>query len=300
MNLVIVIVTMVIVRYSVMREIMDKSAIGMKHTLPFWFFVASVLAVTAVTAAGNIINDYFDQKVDRINKPDRVVVGKKVKRRVAIILHQGLNGFAILMSLLVCAATDFYWPMVIPVLAITALWWYSPVLKKHVLIGNLTVAACTAAVPLWAAIFEVHGLKETYADMLVKPEEFFSYMWLWILALSFFAFILTLIREAVKDMEDIPGDMEGEYHTMPIVYGEKKTKFYIYVLMMVYMAAAIAGLTRISNSAYLILFVLTVALPALYATWSLYKSTNAKDYHRTSQYIKFMMAGGLMFLIWVF
>jgi 4-hydroxybenzoate polyprenyltransferase len=87
-----------------MREIMDKSAIGMKHTLPFWFFVASVLAVTAVTAAGNIINDYFDQKVDRINKPDRVVVGKKVKRRVAIILHQGLNGFAILMSLLVCAA----------------------------------------------------------------------------------------------------------------------------------------------------------------------------------------------------
>ncbi len=292
--------TMVIVRYSVMREIMSKSAIGMKYTMPFWAFVASVIAVAAITAAGNIINDYFDQKVDRINKPDRVMVGKKVKRRVAIVLHQGLNVLAIALSLLVCFATDYYWPLIIPVLVITLLWWYSPALKRRIFIGNITVAACTASVPLWAAVFEIHGLKEAYSDMLVYPQDFFNYMWLWIFALCFFAFILTLIREAVKDMEDINGDIEGDYHTLPIVHGVTKTKKYVFILMIVYMAAAIAGLSRVMNSTNLILFVVSVLIPALYTSWSLRKSVTPTDYHRTSQYIKFMMAGGLMFLIWVF
>lgn len=300
LNLIIVILTMIIVRYSVLRELMVKSAIGMDYTLPMWAFVASVIAVICVTAAGNIINDYFDQKVDKINKPEKVVVGKKVKRRVAIVLHQGMNVLAVIMSLLVCYAADYYWPMAIPVLVITLLWWYSPILKKQVLIGNITVAACTAAVPLWGTIFEIHGLRESYADMLVNPDEFFQRMWLWTLALCFFAFILTLMREAVKDMEDISGDKAGDYHTLPIVHGETKTKQYVYALMIIYMMAAIAGLSRMITMPNIILFAVCILIPAVYAALSVHKASGSADYHKSSQYIKFMMAGGLLFLIWIF
>lgn len=300
MNLVIVILTMFVVRYSVMSEIMEKSSIGMKFTLSAAEYLALIFVVTAITAAGNIINDYFDQKVDKINKPDRVVVGRKVKRRVAIILHQSLNVMALLVSVIVCYATGFYWPLFIPLLTISLLWWYSPVLKKKVLVGNVTVALCTACVPLWAAVFEIEGLKRTYSDMLVQPEAFFSQMWLWIVALCFFAFILTLIREAIKDMEDMTGDKEGDYKTLPLVYGEELTRRYVFILMSVFFIAAAAGMSRLMNKKDLILFAVCIVIPAIYGAVSLYRANNARGYNRASQFVKFMMAGGLIFLILVF
>jgi 4-hydroxybenzoate polyprenyltransferase len=300
MNLVIVIITMFVVRYAVMSEIMDKSSIGMKFTISFVEFLGLIFVVTAVTAAGNTINDYFDQKVDKINKPDRVVVGRKVKRRVAIVLHQSLNVLALIVSGLVCYSTQNFWPLIIPVVAIFLLWWYSPVLKKRVLLGNFTVALCTACVPLWAAVFEVEGLKRAYSDMLVLPNEFFNQMWLWIIALCFFAFILTLIREAIKDMEDMTGDKEGDYKTLPIVHGEQRTRRYVFILITIYLMAAVAGMSRLLNKKDLILFALCILIPAIYGVISLYKASDARGYKRASQFVKFMMAGGLIFLILVF
>jgi 4-hydroxybenzoate polyprenyltransferase len=288
---------MLIVRYVVMSEIMDKASIGMKFSLATFDFFLLILSVVAVTAAGNIINDYFDQKVDKINKPERVMVGKKVKRRVAILLHQALNISGILFSLFVCVRTGYYWPIIIPIFIITILWWYSPIFKKKIFIGNLSVAVCTAAVPLWAALFEILVMKDSYGDLLVDSNSFFTNLWLWIFALCSFALLLTLIREAVKDMEDMQGDKEGEYHTIPLVFGEIKTKRYIYGLMSIFLIAAGLGVSRLSNLNDYIFFGVLILLPALFTTYSIAKASTQKDYRNSSFYLKVMILCGLAMIV---
>lgn len=289
---------MCVVRFTVMQQIMRKASIGMEFQLTTFDFLLLIISVLAITAAGNIINDYFDQKVDRINKPDRVMVGKTVKRRLAIVLHQGLNILGFLASAGICLITNNWWPILIPVFIITALWWYSPVLKKRVFVGNFTVALCTASVPLWAAIFEIHELRESYSDLLVDANAFFQKMWLWIFAVCVFAFILTLIREAIKDMEDMEGDREGDYHTIPLVFGASKTKSYIYVLLSIFLVSSITGIVlgTIASLTIYLSFAILILLPSIYVMWTTRNALTQNDYKKISRYLKLITLGGLVMI----
>lgn len=297
LNLLIVVFTMAVVRYIVMQESMDSSSIGMKFQLSTFDFVVLIAVVLALTAAGNIINDYFDQKVDKINKPEQVIVGKKVKRRVAIVLHQGLNIFAIVATLYVCIRTNYWLPLALPAVIATILWWYSPVLKKKVFVGNLAVAFCTACVPLWAALFEMHELQKNYSDMLMNGESFFTQLWLRIAVVSLFAFVLTLLREAVKDMEDLAGDMLGEYRTIPIVYGLDKTKNYLYILIGFFLAGIAIVLWKMHSIFELCVIIGLLLLPTIVMIRSISKAANQQDFHRTSQWIKVLSVLGIVSVI---
>jgi 4-hydroxybenzoate polyprenyltransferase len=297
LNLMIVGLTMCVIRYSVMRDMIGETSIGMKFRLSVFEFGLLILAAIALTAAGNIINDYFDQKVDRINKPENVIVGKTVKRRVAIVLHQGLNIAAVLMTLFVCMHNDYYWPILIPILIATLLWWYSPLFKKKVFIGNFVVALCTASVPIWAAIFEIQALSKYYKDMLVQSEVFFNDMWLTILGISAFAFLLTLVREAVKDMEDLVGDKSGEYQTLPIVYGIAKTKTYSTVLMAVFTISVVIAALQMENRLAGITAAVILLIPASYITLRIRMAQTSLQFHKCSSLLKTLVIIGLVLLV---
>ncbi len=293
----IVVLTMLVVRYFVMLEWMKSSSIGMKFQLNNFDFSMLIVAVIALTAAGNVINDYFDQKVDRVNKPDQVIVGKTVKRRVAIILHQGLNILAVLSTIYVCLRTSFWWPLILPIFIATLLWWYSPVLKKRVFIGNLAVAFCTACVPIWAALFEIHALQVKYQDMLIDGADFFSHMWMRIIAVSLFAFILTLLREAVKDMEDMEGDALGEYHTIPIVYGIEKTKKYLYALMVAFLLGMALVMWKMHSFMDLAIQIVLIVIPTILLFISIRKAQVQKDFRGASNLLKIISVLGIVALV---
>ncbi len=303
-NLLIIVATMYSLRYLVMWPILKSASIGMEFRLNSLEFMFSCIIVLLTTAAGNMINDYFDQKVDKINKPERVIVGKSVKRRVAMILHQVLNILAVVFCGFLCLKTGFWWPILIPIGAATLLWWYSPNLKQKAFWGNFTVALLVAMVPLWTGIFEIHELKVRYADTLVNPELFFFTLWKWLLIYSGFSFLLTLAREAQKDLEDIQGDLEGNYHTLPIKIGEKKTKQYIVALLIFTAITALAGSFVIFKPAgsYLITLILILAiivLPILVSVWQTLQAGNKTGYRSASKWTKIAMAGGILFTIYL-
>jgi 4-hydroxybenzoate polyprenyltransferase len=207
---------------------------------PDFLFYLSVLVMVLLAAGGNVINDYFDQKVDRINRPEQVIVGKLVKRRVAIIVHQVFNIVAVLISIYLAFKSGVWWLAGIPVFMATLLWIYSPILKKKVLIGNLSVAICVAIIPWWTGVFELHFLFDQM-DAMFHPKRLYRYLEYWLNAYTLFAFLLTLSRECIKDIEDIEGDSSEGYKTLPIVWGIGTSKFYAVILQTLAMCATVLG-----------------------------------------------------------
>src|SRR5690606_19191379 len=159
-----------------------------------------VLSTLLIAAAGYIINDYFDVKIDLVNKPKRVIVGRYLKRRMAIGTHQLLNVLGVIAGLLVS-----YKVALVNIFSVSPLWLDSERYKRQLLIGNVAVSLLTA---LSLMILTVH-----YPQ---NRKLIFIY--------AVFAFFISLIREIVKDIEDMKGDAFHGCRTLPIVVGIRRTK----------------------------------------------------------------------------
>ena len=200
------------------------------------FFLLSI-STSMIAAAGNIINDYFDVRADRVNKPERLIIGKYVKRRVAIVTHWGINVLAFGIAIYLSWRLNSFWYLFIHLLSINLLWFYSLYFKRRFLIGNVLIAALTALVPLLVGIYFYQTISsDTISFTSIDPS--FSnvgpsfILWLCFLLASF-AFLLNLAREMVKDMEDVEGDLLIKAKTLPITLGIKKTKTVVSILLII-------------------------------------------------------------------
>ncbi len=166
-----------------------------------------LISCVCISAAGYIINDYFDVKIDQINKPNAVIIGRNISRRQALFLHQILNIIGGVLGVLAG-----YKVLFVNMLAITLLWFYASIFKKKPLIGNVIVAFLLALVLIEIAwVFEPTNTK----------------IWFY----AFLVFSVNLIREIIKDMEDKDGDAAHGAHTLPIVLGLVSSKKIVYGLM---------------------------------------------------------------------
>lgn len=300
-NLVIMAGTMYALRFFLVQPLSRSLSLGMELQLSEPLFFLSCVVILFLAAAGNIINDYFDTKVDRINKPERLIVGRLVKRRIAMILHQGLNIAAALLTALVCLYTGRWSALLFPVFMATALWWYSPVLKKKPFVGNLAVALLVSLIPVWTGYFEVYLLRQKYGDMMVDPAPFFRMVWAWLAAYSVFAFVLTLAREAVKDLEDLEGDRHGGYQTLPIVWGVERTVRYVRwlvgaTLLLAALPAAWLFLPADGGSWETLLACTgLVLLPLLVVVYLCGSAHEKNQFALISRLLKIAMAGGIAF-----
>jgi 4-hydroxybenzoate polyprenyltransferase len=226
LNLLIIAFTMVTMRYGVLQGLLWPDAHTLQQGLPE--FIALVLSTVLIAAGGNIINDYFDTRIDRINKPGDVIVGRTVKRRVAMAGHLVLSALGLLLGMYAAWRAGSLRLAVLPAFAIGALWTYSTTFKRRMFIGNGLVATLTALVPLTVGLYEIPLLEVRYAGELLRtgvPEAgvaaYFNMLWSGILLYAGFAFITTLVRELQKDMADVRGDMADGCRTVPIVLGMK-------------------------------------------------------------------------------
>ena len=230
---------------------------GFGPQLPLYLFILLVLSTVLIGAGGNVINDYFDTRIDRINKPDGVIVGRSVKRRVAMMGHLVLSGAGMLCGAFVAWRTGMLHLVIIPAFAIAALWMYSTSLKRQLILGNGTVALLTALVPLTVGLYEIPALQQHFVHHNVVSLNGESYQmeidlrapWHWILGFAAFAFMTSLVRELQKDMADVKGDEANGCRTIPIVWGMRWAK----VLTLLYIAVLI-----------LALLFLHMAIPALH------------------------------------
>jgi len=303
-NLLIVAATQYLMRFAIIQPILSvynyQTANGeFKFTLQMseLDFLILVIATVCLTAAGYVINDYFDTKTDNLNRPNTVVVGRKISRRSAMALHIVLNA--------VGAIGGFYasWKVGHPkfgfifVLAAGILWYYSTTYKRQFLIGNLIVALLTAMVPLMVILFEMPVLNKAYSDFLIANNLTFNSIFNWVLAFSFFAFITTLIREIIKDVEDFEGDSAYGRNTLPIVMGVFYTKITVLVLTI----GTLAGLSYIYYNylrGFNLVFwyyIIGMISPFLFLIFKLIVAKTKKDYAFISGLIKIIMLLGILF-----
>jgi 4-hydroxybenzoate polyprenyltransferase len=222
-NLGIIAITMYGCRYFVLatngyQKIHDESIL-------FFFLVLSTLLIAA---GGNSINDYFDVKADKVNKPEKLIVGKLIEKRKAILLHWILNGIAFLIAIVISIYVKSASIVLIHLASINLLWFYSLYFKKKPFIGNFVVAILTGMIPLLVVIyFEVlNNFNKPFSAFQEDSWSIYlNYNFIYILALM--AFIQNLAREILKDVEDIKGDKKISALTLPMILGVQKTKILV-------------------------------------------------------------------------
>ncbi len=227
-----------------------------------------------IAAAGYIINDYYDVKIDYINKPQKVVVGKILKRRAAMFIHTGLNVAGILAGLLVSLKIG-----IVNLIAATWLWGYSNQLKRMPFVGNLSVAILSG---LAIALVGIH--------YQTNAQKVYFY--------AVFAFFISLIREIVKDIEDVKGDASFGLQTLPVVWGIRRTKSFIYVLFFCF-ALTLFYLAGLMGNYLLNYYFGILMIPAFYMLYKLVKADTIKEFRRLSTYLKWFMLLGIISMILV-
>lgn len=312
MNLVIVAATAFVLRYWILVPLIDTSPVSMSPTLSENNFILLVLMMVVLGAAGNIINDYFDVRVDRINKPDRVLIDRTVKRRVAMAAHITLNIIGVLIGFYLSWKVGNLLLAAIPLFVAGSLWYYSVTFKKQFLIGNVVVALMVALIPILVGLFELPALFNTYYPDLLAfteryesgygPEAFFISLWIWILAYAVYAFVVTLVREVQKDMQDIDGDESGLYRTLPIVWGVKGAKQFVAALLVLVLASLIwlqwYLLEGQENWIYMV-FNLCLTLPLTLSLIITLKGNSSTSFGRASTMVKLSILGMLV-VTWIF
>ncbi|HPZ88102.1 MAG TPA: geranylgeranylglycerol-phosphate geranylgeranyltransferase [Flavihumibacter sp.] len=262
---------------------------------PF-YFILLVISSVFIAAAGYIINDYFDLNIDQVNKPDSIVIQKHISRRWAIAWH------GILSTVGVVIAFYLSWKFRNPVIGIAnfgcvlLLWLYSTSLKKKLLVGNILISLLTAWVILVIYFAELSISRFDEAPYRDSIKAIFKFTVIY----SSFAFIISLIRELVKDIEDREGDARYGCKTMPIVWGVPATKYFIMVWLFILGAALLIvllyGLLKgwWLGAVYCIAFII---IPLIKLFTGLQKAESKEDYHQLSGLIKGIMLAGILTML---
>jgi 4-hydroxybenzoate polyprenyltransferase len=225
-----------------------------------------------IAAAGYIINDYYDVKIDYVNKPEKVVVGKLIKRRIVLFSHAALN--------IVGIAIGFYLSPYVGVINFFAgflLWIYSNRLKRMPFVGNLVIAALAGL-----SIFVIAVYYRQNFNLILNY--------------AVFAFSINLVREVIKDMEDLRGDMRFGSKSLPIVWGLRKTKYFLYVLIAMFIFILFYLSYQLQNEILNLFFVLLI-VPIIYLIYLLYRADSQHRFHRLSTYCKILMLAGITSMI---
>lgn len=259
-------------------------------------FLMLMISSLLVAAAGNIINDYFDRNIDEINKPQKKVIDKLIKRRWAIVMHIVFSFTAILIGFYVDSQTMVFWLGLSNTLCVLFLFGYSISLKKKLLVGNVLISLLTAWVILVCFFCYYRSLTCPGCDPLEWQAQLRRFIRISFLYAGF-AFVISLIREVVKDMEDMEGDKKYGCKTIPIAWGIPASKVFVAVWLVVLIGMIsivqiyVWQLGWYWSAAYSILLILG---PLVWILRTLYFAQVPKDYHQVSTLIKLVMLVGLL------
>ncbi|RLD72391.1 MAG: prenyltransferase [Bacteroidetes bacterium] len=294
-NLLIVAATQYLMRFSVIAPILTINDFSLQMT-EFEFFIL-VFSTVCLTAAGYVINDYFDTKTDNLNRPETVIVGKSIKRRSAMTIHIVFNLIGVIGGFYVSYKIGLYQLGIIFLIASGLLWYYSTTYKRQFLIGNILVAFLTGLVPLMVILFEMPELNKAYIDILIEKGMNFNNVFFWVAGFSFFAFITTLTREIIKDTEDFEGDSAYGRNTVPIMLGIKWTKIIIIGLTAITLISIGSIYFNYLAGSLLTLLYITVGvvIPMLFLIYKIVKADKKTDYHFSSVLMKFIMLTGILY-----
>ena len=295
-NLVMIVVTQVLFYFSFVDPFYQK---GVNTYFERFHFLLVIISSLLIAAAGNIINDYFDRNIDEINKPQKKIIDKLIKRRWAIVMHIIFSLTAIFIGFYVDSQTPVFWLGFSNTICVILLFAYSISLKKKLLVGNVLISLLTA----WAILvcflcyyrsFYCSNCEGLEYQALLNRFMRISFLY------AGFAFVISLIREVVKDMEDIEGDKKYGCKTIPISWGIPASKVFVAVWLVVLIGMIciiqiyVWQLGWYWSAAYSIVLIIA---PLIWTLRKLFQVQVPKDYHQLSTIIKLVMLAGLLSMI---
>jgi 4-hydroxybenzoate polyprenyltransferase len=283
-NLVIIVLTQLLVKYVLINPF------SFKVSLNNFDFCLLALSTLLIAAAGNIINDYFDIKVDRLNNRN-VIIGQTIKRRSAIALHISFSAIGIFIGFYLAWKVGIITLGFINLFCAISLWYYSTNLKRKPISGNVLVATLSALVLIVVPLY----------DLIPEPGVNISEIFNTIVLYSLFAFFFSFIREIIKDLEDYQGDKKSGMKTFAIAIGVDRTKTVLKVLTFMILCSFIylLTITFATNLHSFIYLLLMLTIPLSTFLVLLFKSKTKEDFYVLSTLLKLIMVAGIlsMFII---
>ncbi len=288
-NLLFIAITQILFVYCIVHPVFVKA--GLSPNIAGIYFVLLMISSVLLAAAGNIINDYFDLNIDQINKPEKLVVEKIISRRWVILWHLLFSGIGIIIGFYIDIKTNVRFLGFTHMFLVLLLFLYSVSFKKKLLTGNILISLLTAWVILVIYWCEASNLTR---PVLIGSLTRITFLY------AGFAFVISLIREVVKDIEDIEGDRRFGCYTMPIALGLNASKVFVAVWLVVLIGTLLIVQFYVLNykwwwsAAYCIVF---IVIPLLYIFKLLFQANKSKDFHRLSSLIKAAMLTGILSML---
>ena len=295
-NLIIIALTQLIIKFSLINPFLDNFILSNNQ------FYLLVLATIFITASGYIINDIYDVRTDKVNKEESIIIGKSITSRDAITWYVIFNFLGLGLGVYIAYVVKQPYYSLIFIYCIFSLWAYSKQMKTSFLYGNLQVSLLTALSIFNVALFDIipNGINKNNGEIMILRI---------ILFYALFAFIITFIREIIKDLEDMEGDKKIQAKTLSITYGIQKTKW-VSLIFSIFTFLGVAYFQyfqySIANSKFeyeisiwgvnkiAIIYAIFIQFLFLFLGFKIYTSKLKNDFYFISQLCKFIMIAGIL------
>lgn len=276
------------------------------------FFILLAVSTILTAAAGNIINDYYDIESDKINKPNKWIVGNSISQKRALFYYFSINSIAFFIAIVLSFAFKTHWFITLNLLTILVLWIYSLYLKKTILIGNLVVALLTASIALLSGMyFSICGYYQLNNQPILVPknQEIINYITFWknifnhkgtfVCVFAIFSFLLNFAREIIKDIEDINGDKKLYASTLPISFGVHYSKLISVLIMsgipILYLYLLFSYAPNIQTQHFIATFPIAIAtIIALLIIVLIFFANTINQFKRINKLLKLAMISGIL------
>jgi 4-hydroxybenzoate polyprenyltransferase len=274
-------------------------ALGLSDPMGVKGLMILIAASIFIAAAGYIINDYFDLNIDRVNKPQKLVVDQVIKRRWAILWHLGFSFTGLILSAILSRQISNPLPLIFNFITVLLLWFYYTTFKKQVLVGNIIISLLTG----WVVLVIFVSVNPV---VLQRPDSdgfrVLSRIYKFAVLYGGYAFIISLVREVVKDMEDMEGDAKYGCRTMPIVWGLPASKLFVSVWLIVLICSMVIlqiyalQLHWWWSALYSAIFII---VPMVMILKRLFPAVSPLEYHQLSTLIKMVMMTGILSMLFI-
>ena len=293
-NLLIIIITQYLLAFGVIRPLLSLNQV--EAPLGLLNFSILVFVTVLIAAAGYIINDHFDVNTDRKNRPGKNMLEGKISVRKALNLYYIINALAVAGGFyLAYTAGSFQLGLIFPAI-IGLLWFYSSRYQRMPFWGNLIVAVLSAMVLLIVWLFEFVMLLQNEGDF-VNVINMLGTINKFVWAYALFALLVSLIREILKDIQDIDGDRVTGYRTLPVIWGMKISRMIVAALIVLTIVLLALGQWYLYEKGFTLPFwysLLAVQTILLYLLYQLMRSTDSEAYNFLSNTAKLIMLAGIL------
>lgn len=290
-NLIMIALMQYLIKYALLLPFFESH--GVITSLKPLGFIILVLATICIAAGGYIINDIYDVETDKVNKPDKVIINKHISEKNALTLFIILNVIGVGLGFYLSNGIGKSGFSVIFIIASALLYIYSSYLKQLFLVGNIVVSLVVSLSILLIGVFELIPAM-TDANRVVQIT-FFKI----ILDYAIFAFMINLIRELVKDIEDIDGDYKAGMRTLPIVLGRERANKIVFALSLIPLLSVIYYVITYLFKQQLVVgyFLVLVIAPLIYISIKLFSAEQKAHYKHISLILKLVMLTGMLSLL---